>query len=269
MDNLGEGVTTIAIQGNTAYRLGGSYPIGFGYAAYQMLRQLVNRYNDDCKQGKTAQTELILTIEFPDAKEFGSWKVTVQELKLQRSAAQPLLFRYSLTFLCLSTDLLSKNRQFIDLGKLKIPSIGKTKVVPPPAGSAASSAATALEGAQKVFGVYGFIYLIPGTSEVSAGRPNTISTIASRFMQFASTDMAQRISLLRSMNTTLSSFGDTESITPNLIITVPNPNIAVIFSDTTSGVSRNPDQKITQGEDKSLSDFAPVNQPNNKFSSTI
>lgn len=182
VDHLGEGVTSVHLNGTTGYRLGGKYTIGFGYASYQMLRYLVNKYNDACRQGLTAKTRLVLHMGFPDSGDFGTWDVTIQELSLQRSAAQPLLFRYTLALVCLTTDQLAPNRQLTDLNKLKSSIIGSTLTLPGTAKTEQQVPPAQEEVVQETVGSDFLEYTVPSPEEAGENNPNTLAGIASKLL---------------------------------------------------------------------------------------
>lgn len=180
IDHLGEGITSIKLNGNTGYRLGGRYSVGFGYASYQMLRYLVNQYNDLCRQGLTSQLRLVLHMGFPDSADFGTWDVTIQELQLSRNASQPLIFRYGLSLLCLTTDQLAAGRQIIDLSKLKSTLIGEEIPLPATQTSEQQTPQEQEKTTSETFGLTFIDYTTPELDLVSDDNPNTLSGIASK-----------------------------------------------------------------------------------------
>lgn len=182
VDHLGEGVTSISLTGTTGYRLGAKYSIGFGYAAYHMLRYIVNQYHDACRQGLTSQARLTLHISFPDAADFGAWDVTIQELILSRNASQPLLFRYVLNLVCLGPDKLAKDRPFIDLSKLKSQVIGVDIALPVTVETEQEVPPEAEAVADELFGMDYILYAVPAEANVTEDTPNTLNGIASRLM---------------------------------------------------------------------------------------
>ena len=139
IDHLGEGVKSISIQGNTAYK--GKPSIGFGYAQYQILRQIINRYNDECRLGHARSVQLILSLRFPDSPDYGVWPVTVREFTLSRNASQPLLFRYQLSLYCLAENSQEigvniKERQLQELPTVPREILEAAKVAADPAAAA-------------------------------------------------------------------------------------------------------------------------------------
>lgn len=182
VDHLGEGTSSIQLSGTTAYRLGAKYAIGFGYASYQMLRYLVNQYNDACRQGLTAKTRLVLHIGFPDSGDFGTWDVTIHELTLSRNAAQPLLFRYALNLICLTTDQAAADRPIIDLSKLKSRLIGTTITLPGTPQTEQQVPDEAQSTAEQTFGGDYIEYTVPAPEEASEDSPNTLAGIASKLL---------------------------------------------------------------------------------------
>jgi hypothetical protein len=69
------------------------------------LKEIVSKYNEYCRQGKAEITDFILTIAFPDAPDYGQWRVTVKDLTLSRNANAPMLFRYQLSLICLTGNM--------------------------------------------------------------------------------------------------------------------------------------------------------------------
>ena len=139
IDHLGEGVKSISIQGNTAYK--GKPSIGFGYAQYQILRQIINRYNDECRLGNARSIKLVLSLKFPDSPDYGEWPVTVREFTLSRNASQPLLFRYQLSLYCLAENAQEigvniKERELQDLPTVPREILEAAKVAADPAAAA-------------------------------------------------------------------------------------------------------------------------------------
>lgn len=106
-DHMGDGTTTINLQGVTGWMLGGLMNSGFAYASYVLLREMIFRYYKKCKEGESTSTSLKLTISFPDAPDYGQWDVAIRELTLRRSASAPLMFNYQLSMVCLSGNYLS------------------------------------------------------------------------------------------------------------------------------------------------------------------
>ena len=106
-DHMGDGTTTINLQGVTGWRLGGLMNSRFAYASYVLLREMIFRYYKKCKEGEAKSTSLKLTISFPDAPDYGQWDVAIRELTLRRSASAPLMFNYQLSMVCLSGNYLA------------------------------------------------------------------------------------------------------------------------------------------------------------------
>ena len=107
IDHLGEGVPTINLTGTTGFTRGvrGARRIGLNYLQYMFLKEIVSKYNEYCRQGKAEITDFILTIAFPDAPDYGQWRVTVKDLTLSRNANAPMLFRYQLSLICLTGNM--------------------------------------------------------------------------------------------------------------------------------------------------------------------
>jgi hypothetical protein len=101
IDHMGQGLGTISISGMTGINplLG---PIG--WIQFSLLRQIIEQYYDYCKSGKTHLTKLTLTIDFPDSPNFGKWDITIKELQLQRSSANPLMHSYNLSAILVGED---------------------------------------------------------------------------------------------------------------------------------------------------------------------
>lgn len=124
-DHLGEGIVNITISGHTGFRRGITKPegrINLGYAQYILLKDIISAYNDACVMGNAHLAKLQLTIGLMDSPAFGQWDVVVKELSLKRSTQSVLLFRYSLSLLCVS-----KNR--LDIAR---PREAVTRQVPEP-----------------------------------------------------------------------------------------------------------------------------------------
>lgn len=102
IDHLGQGVSSISLAGTTAFK--GKHGIGFGYAQYAILRQIIDLYNEECRAGNARSVRLRLALKFPDSPDYGEWDVTLRNYVLSRNVAQPLLFRYQLTLLCLGKN---------------------------------------------------------------------------------------------------------------------------------------------------------------------
>lgn len=107
IDHLGEGVPTINLTGTTGFTRGvkGARRIGLNYLQYMFLKEIVSKYNEYCRQGKAEITDFTLTIAFPDAPDYGQWRVTVKDLTLSRNANAPMLFRYQLSLICLTGNM--------------------------------------------------------------------------------------------------------------------------------------------------------------------
>lgn len=106
-DHLGEGIATISISGHTGFRRGIGKPEGsltMGYAQYVLLKDIISKYNDECVMGNADKINLRLSISLPDSPAFGQWDVVVKDLNLKRNTQSVLLFRYSLTLLCVSKN---------------------------------------------------------------------------------------------------------------------------------------------------------------------
>lgn len=105
VDHLGEGIAQIKISGTTGWRMGGLFEGLFAYHSYQLLRKIVDDYWALCKSGGATNDTLSLSIDMPDAPNFGKWYVSVDGMALKRAASAPLLFQYAISFICLSSNL--------------------------------------------------------------------------------------------------------------------------------------------------------------------
>ena len=133
VDHLGGGVATISIEGTTGLNRHPNHNgyLGFGYVSYVLLRSILDKYNNLCQSGKTATTRLTLVVATEDAPDYGQWDVTLQALSLSRSTRSPLMFRYKLSFIALSPNLLSADLDVAALSQASQIALGSTITYPP------------------------------------------------------------------------------------------------------------------------------------------
>lgn len=222
VDNLGEGTSAITLQGSTGLTLGGKKSIGFGYASYQLLRYLLTIYHDDCKAGKTQQTKLIINISFPDAPDFGMWEVTPRELNLSRNSSDPLSFRYQLSLICLTRNLIDLSttpEMYAYLNKIndKFPATISTEHAVPPEEAAA---------VQEASGTPSNSYTIPAAEEASSSSPNTIAGIWYKFFGRSVLSYNFVVRELRAVND-FSLIGDDQELAEGLVVIIPSFSVGV------------------------------------------